>query len=311
MPVCGVPQTGSLKQSKTERRIHTVLVQQLLNGLTMGSIYSLVAIGITMIYKSMGMLNVAHGDTIMISAFVALTLYQLGLPLAIVLPLTFIIMGLVGFALEKFIYSRLDYNEFTNLLIATIGMSTIFRNGSIIIWGAEPQLFPQLFSTKMIDILGMKILPQNIGIIGVSLALVGILQLFFNKTKWGKQMRAAATDAEGAAMIGINVSMTRMLTFGISAALGAVAGVLLAPMSYATSTMGAGVVLKGFSAAILGGFGNITGAVVGGLLLGSIEAVGAGFISSAYRDVIAFITLFIILYFKPSGILGKRIEQKL
>lgn len=288
-----------------------MLVQQLLNGLTMGSIYSLVAIGITMIYKSMGMLNVAHGDTIMISAFVALTLYNFGLPLAVVLPLSFIIMGLVGFALEKFIYSRLDYNQFTNLLIATIGMSTIFRNGSIIIWGAEPRLFPQLFSTKMIDILGMKILPQNIGIIAVSLVLVGILQLFFNKTKWGKQMRAAATDSEGAAMIGINVGMTRMLTFGISAALGAVAGVLLAPMSYASSTMGAGVVLKGFSAAILGGFGNITGAVVGGLLLGSIEAVGAGFISSAYRDVIAFLTLFIILYFKPSGLLGKRIEQKL
>ena len=124
-------------------------------------------------------------------------------------------------------------------------------------------------------------------------------------------MRAAATDPEGAAMIGIDINKTRFLTFGISAALGAVAGVLLAPMSYAASNMGALVVLKGFAAAILGGFGSITGAVVGGLLLGAIEAVGAGFISSAYRDVIAFITLFIILYFKPSGLLAKRIEQKL
>ena len=124
-------------------------------------------------------------------------------------------------------------------------------------------------------------------------------------------MRAAATDSDAAAMIGVNVNMTRLLTFGISAALGAVAGILLAPMSYASPNMGAIVVLKGFAGAILGGFGSMSGAVVGGLLLGAIEAVGAGFISSAYRDVIAFLTLFIILYFKPSGLLAKRIEQKL
>lgn len=288
-----------------------MLGQQLVNGLTMGSIYALIAIGVSMIYKSIGMLNVAHGDTIMLSAFIALTLYDLKLPLYIVLPLTVVLMGLFGFVLERFIYRRLEYSSFTNLLIATIGMSIILRNGSILIWGAEPRLFPDVFSTTPMEIFGLKILPQNIGIIMVSLLLVAALQLFFYRTKWGKQMRAAATDSVGAAMIGIDVNKTRLLTFGISAALGAVAGVLLAPMSYASSNMGAIVVLKGFAAAILGGFGSISGAVVGGLLLGSIEAVGAGYISSAYRDVIAFSTLFIILYFKPAGLLAKRIEQKL
>ncbi len=225
-----------------------MLGQQLVNGLTMGSIYALIAIGVSMIYKSIGMLNVAHGDTIMLSAFIALTLYDLKLPLYIVLPLTVVLMGLFGFVLERFIYRRLEYSSFTNLLIATIGMSIILRNGSILIWGAEPRLFPDVFSTTPMEIFGLKILPQNIGIILISLLLVAALQLFFYRTKWGKQMRAAATDSVGAAMIGIDVNKTRLLTFGISAALGAVSGVLLAPMSYASSNMGAIVVLKGFAA---------------------------------------------------------------
>jgi len=288
-----------------------MLGQQLANGLTMGSIYALIAIGVSMIYKSLGMLNVAHGDTIMLSAFIALTLFDLKIPLFIVLPLSIVITGFFGLFLERFIYRRLQYDSFTNLLIATIGMSIVLRNSSILIWGAEPRLFPSVFSTTPIEIAGLKILPQNIGIIMISLLLVEVLQMFFYRTMTGKQMRAAATDAEAAAMMGINVNRTRFLTFGISAALGAVAGVLLAPMSYASSNMGAMVVLKGFAAAILGGFGSISGAVVGGLLLGSIEAVGAGFISSAYRDVIAFLILFIVLYFKPTGLLAKRIEQKL
>ena len=288
-----------------------MLGQQLLNGLTMGSIYALIAIGVSMIYKSLGMLNVAHGDTIMLSAFAALTIYNLGVPLIITIPIAIVVMGLFGLCLERFIYRKLEYSSFTNLLIATIGMSIVLRNGSILVWGAEPQLFPDIFPTKPIEVAGLKILPQNIGIIAISLILVAILQLFFYRTKTGKQMRAAATDPEGAAMIGINVNTTRFLTFGISAALGCMAGVLLAPMSYASPMMGAQVVLKGFSAAILGGFGSISGAVVGGLLLGAIEAIGAGFISSAYKDVIAFVILFVVLYFKPSGLLSKRIEQKL
>ena len=164
-----------------------MLAQQLVNGITMGSIYALIAIGVSMIYKSIGMLNVAHGDTIMLSAFVALTLYDLKLPLYIVLPLAIIFMGLFGFILERFIYRRLEYSSFTNLLIATIGMSIILRNGSILIWGAEPRLFPNLFSTTPMDVLGLKILPQNIGIIVISLLLVAFLQLFFYRTKWGKQ----------------------------------------------------------------------------------------------------------------------------
>lgn len=288
-----------------------MLLQQILNGLTMGSIYALVAIGVTMIFKSMGMLNVAHGDTIMLSSFIAITLIGLGIPFYMALILTIIAVFLYGLFSEKFIYRRLNYDSFTNLLIATIGMSIILRNGSIAIWGAEPRLFPNIFSDTPIIINGYSILPQNIGIILVSLLLMGLLQVFFYKTKLGKSMRAASTDPEGASMIGINVSLTRFLTFGISSALGAIAGILLAPMFNVTPDMGAVVVLKGFSAAIMGGFGNIIGAMIGGPILGIIEAMSATYISSAYRDVIAYIVLIGVLYFKPTGFLGKRTDQKL
>jgi branched-chain amino acid transport system permease protein len=151
-----------------------MLGQQLANGLTMGSIYALIAIGVSMIYKSLGMLNVAHGDTIMLSAFIALTLFDSKIPLFIVLPLSIVITGFFGLFLERFIYRRLQYDSFTNLLIATIGMSIVLRNSSILIWGAEPRLFPSVFSTTPIEIAGLKILPQNIGIIMISLLLVAV-----------------------------------------------------------------------------------------------------------------------------------------
>ena len=288
-----------------------MFLQQVLNGLTNGSIYALLAIGITMIYKSLGMLNFAHGDTIMVSAFICLTLTKMGIPLPAAILMTVIIASFIGLGLEKFIYRRLEFGSFTNLLIATVGVSYVMKNMAIVIWGAEPQIFPSLFSTTPIDLGGLLLLPQNIGIILISVGLVIILQLFFYKTKSGKQMRAASTDSEGAAMMGINVGRCRLLTFGISAAFAAVAGILLAPIFYVSVDMGTLVGLKAFSAAVLGGFGNIMGAMIGGIILGIAEALGATYISTAYKDVISFVLLFLVLYFKPTGLFAKRIEQKL
>lgn len=285
--------------------------QQILNGLTNGSIYALLAIGVTMIYKSLGMLNFAHGDTIMISAFICLTLNSIGLPLPAAILITVIVVACIGLGLERFVYRKLEFGSFTNLLIATVGVSYVIKNLAIVIWGAEPQIFPDLFSTKPINLGELLLLPQNIGIILISIALVILLQLFFYKTKMGKQMRAAANDSEGAAMMGINVSQCRLITFGISAAFAAVAGILLAPIFYVSVDMGTLVGLKAFSAAILGGFGNIMGAMIGGIILGIVEALGATYISTAYKDVISFVVLFLVLYFKPTGLFAKRIEQKL
>ena len=195
--------------------------------------------------------------------------------------------------------------------ILMVGVSYIMKNLAIVIWGAEPQVFPALFSTDSINLGQLLLLPQNIGIICVAACLVVVLQLFFYKTKTGKQMRAAATDSEGASMMGINVNKCRLVTFGISAAFAAIAGILLSPIFYVSVDMGTLVGLKAFSAAILGGFGNIVGAMLGGIILGIVEALGATYATAAYKDIISFVLLFLFLYFKPNGILGKRIEQKL
>ncbi len=288
-----------------------MFLQQLLNGLTNGSIYALLAIGVTMIYKTLNMLNFAHGDVIMISAFLSLLMINLGMPIVLAIVFTVIIASGIGVLLERFVYRKLEYSSFVNLLIATVGVSYILKNTSITIWGSHPYSFPDIFDPNPINFNGFLILPQNIGIIVISVILVAILQLFFYKTKYGQQMRAAATDAEGAAMMGIDVNLCRMLTFGISSAFAAVAGILLAPMFFVSVDMGVVVGLKAFTAAVLGGFGNVIGAVLGGLLLGGIEALGATYISTAYKDVISFLVLFVVIYLKPAGLLAKKIEQKL
>lgn len=215
-----------------------MVFQQILNGLTNGSIYALLAIGVTMIYKSLGMLNFAHGDTIMISAFICLTLITVGIPIPLAIVLTIIAAAFIGCCLERFIYRKLEFSSFTNLLIATVGVSYIMKNLAIVIWGAEPQVFPALFSTDPINLGQLLLLPQNIGIICVAACLVVVLQLFFYKTRTGKQMRAAATDSEGASMMGINVNKCRLVTFGISAAFAAIAGILLSPIFYVSVDMG-------------------------------------------------------------------------
>ena len=288
-----------------------MLIQQILNGLTMGSIYALLAVGITMIYKSLSMLNFAHGDMMMVSAFSCLSLYNFGIPLYWALIISIGLAALLGLLLERFFYRKLEFSSFTNVLIATVGVSFVVRNSSIVLWGTNPQLFPQIFSTTPIDLGGFLLIPQSIGIILVAAALSTILQLFFYKTKIGKCMRAAATDAEGASMMGINVPLCRLLTFVISSALAAVAGILLAPMSYARVDMSVVVGLKAFAGAILGGMGNVVGALVGGVLLGVIEALGANYISTAYKDVISFLILFIVLFVKPTGLFAKRHENKI
>ena len=179
----------------------------------------------------------------------------------------------------------------------------------MVIFGTNPQRFPSLFSQVPITIAGFKVSPQSIGIILVSLALIIALHLFFTKVKVGKCL--ASSNAQSAAMMGINVSHMRFLTFGISAGLACIAGALIAPLTYARPDMSATIGLKAFAAAILGGIGNLWGALLGGIILGVVEALGAGYISSAYRDAFSFLVLFIVLFVKPTGLLNRKIENKL
>lgn len=288
-----------------------MLFQFILNGLTNGSLYALMAVGVTMVYKSLGMLNFSHGDIMMIGTFIVLTLIKSGIPLLAAIFIGVIATAVIGFLLERLILRRVEFSSFTNLLIATVGVSYILRNGAMVIFGTNPQRFPSLFSQVPISIGGFKVSPQSIGIILVSLALIIALHLFFTKVKVGKCMELASSNAQSAAMMGINVSHMRFLTFGISAGLACIAGALIAPLTYARPDMSATIGLKAFAAAILGGIGNLWGALLGGIILGVVEALGAGYISSAYRDAFSFIVLFLVLFIKPTGLLNRKIENKL
>ncbi len=286
------------------------VIDYLMNGLTMGAIYALLAIGVTTIYKSMGMLNVAHADTIMLSAFVTLEIYNWTHSLIISSIAGLLIMGLFGLALERFIYRRLNYDSFVNLMLATIGMQIILRNLMRAVKGVDPYRYPEVFSSMPIKLGSVTILPQSIGIIIVSALIVLGLQAFYKFTKTGQSMTAASSNPRAAMMLGINVAKTRMLTFGISALLACASAILISPMYNVSPDMGASVGLKGFCAAIIGGFGSIPAALAGGLILGIIESLASGLFASAYRDIIAFVLMILILYFKPAGLFAKRIEQK-
>lgn len=288
-----------------------MLFQQVLNGLTNGSLYALMAVGVTMVYKSLGMLNFAHGDTMMIGTFITLAFINVGVPFYIAILLGIVCAAMLGFLLERIILRKVKFSSFVNLLIATVGVSYVLRNTGMVIWGTSPRLFPSMFPETLIRIGNFNVTPQGIGIILISLAIISGLHLFFTRVKVGKCMQLASSDPEGAAMMGINVTYMRFLTFGISAGLAAIAGIMIAPLTYARVDMSATIGMKAFAAAILGGIGNLWGALLGGVLLGIIEAVGAAYISTAYRDAFSFILLFIVLFVKPTGLLNKKIENKL
>lgn len=288
-----------------------MLFQFILNGLTNGSLYALMAVGVTMVYKSLGMLNFAHGDIMMIGTFIALTIIKLKVPLFASLIAAVLATAVIGFLLERLILRIVEFSSFINLLIATVGVSYILRNGAMVVFGTNPQRFPSLFSQFPVNVAGFKVSPQSIGIILVSLTLIVALHLFFTRVKVGKCMELASSDAQSAAMMGINVSHMRFLTFGISAGLACIAGALIAPLTYARPDMSAAIGLKAFAAAILGGIGNLWGALLGGIILGVVEALGAGYISSAYRDAFSFLVLFFVLFVKPTGLLNRKIENKL
>lgn len=288
-----------------------MLFQQVLNGLTNGSLYALMAVGVTMVYKSLGMLNFAHGDTMMVGTFITLTFINMGVPFYIAALCGIACSTVLGFLLERAILRGVKFSSFVNLLIATVGGSYVLRNTGMVIWGTSPQLFPSMFPQTLLHIGSFTIAPQSIGIILISLAIITGMHLFFTRVKVGKCMQLASSDPEGAAMMGVNVTSMRFLTFGISAALACIAGIMIAPLTYARVDMSATIGMKAFAAAILGGIGNLWGALLGGVILGIVEAVCSAYISTPYRDAFSFIVLFIVLFVKPTGLLNKKIENKL
>jgi len=291
-----------------------ILIQTIIGGIGIGSLYALVALGVTMTYRSMGLINFAHGSIYMVGTYLGIIWYQgMVLGLKVPFPIAFVIGILLnavfGFFLER-VFRPLADVDLRNMLLGTIGLGFILDNFMIILFGAEGFAVTSPLTTRPVIISGMKVMPQNIMFISVAMVLVLALQVFLSKSKFGKAMRASAMDREIAKTMGIPVNTMNAITFAIGAGLAAAAGILSAPIVYVNPAMGAAVGQKGFASAVMGGLGNIPGAIVGGLLFGVFEAVSAGFISSAYTKGIAFIILLVILMFKPSGILGEKMVEK-
>ena len=287
----------------------SLFIQTLFGGIGIGSLYALVALGYSMVYRSMGLVNFAHGQIYMIGTYFGIIWYTgmvmgLHVPYAVAFVIGVLLNACLGVVLER-IFRPLANYDLMLMLLGTIGLGYVLDNLAIIIWGAEGFAVTSPLPNTPIMVGGVALLPQMLLLIGVSALLMIGLNIFLAKSKVGKAMRSAAQDRETASAMGIPVNLTNALTFAIGAGLAAAAGILAAPIVYVNPAMGSAVGLKGFTAFILGGAGSIPGAIVGGLTFGLLEAISAGFISSAYTKAIAFIVMILVLMVKPAGIIGE------
>ena len=283
------------------------ILQQLIQGLSLGSIYGLVALGYVLIYQAWGVLNFAQGEVCAIGAFSLLVLHvELGMPVILAMPLAIIVSMIVGYIIEFLSYRPLENAKDMSKLIATIGVSLCVRNLLRVIFGADAFAFPSIFGDKPFHVGGLILVPQNLWNTVFGFGLVILLNLFLKKTRVGKSMRATAQDKEAARLMGINVRASLTGTFVIASAIGAIAGMLLAPVYLFNANIGATIGTKGYAAAVLGGLDFASGAMVGGIILGSAECLAVAFGSSAYQSAIAYIVLFLVLILKPSGIMSKK-----
>ena len=281
------------------------LLQFFISGLTVGSIYALVALGFSIIYNASDVVNFAQGEFVMIGAMSAIFMLKAGIPYPLAIFLAILISATVGLCLEKFAIEPAKRATVVSTIIITIGASIFLRGAALLIWGKDIYGLPPFTDNTPIHIGRATMLPQNLWVMLGTAFLVIVVRYFFDKTRVGKAILACSYNKKAAYLVGINVKTMLLIAYGLSAALGAVAGVLIAPITFMTYGAGVMLGLKGFCAAILGGMGNSMGAVLGGLILGIVETVGAGFISSGYKDAIAFFVILLVLFFKPSGILGK------
>ena len=282
------------------------LPQFLVSGITSGSIYALIALGFGIIHNATGIVNFAQGEFVMLGAFSMISLSQTAaLPMVISFPLAVFIVMVAGWLLEVGPIRRARSRNILILVMITVGASITMREIAMLVWGRTPRTLPPFSGEEPLVLGSAAILPQTLWIMGITFVVVVTLSFFFSKTMVGKAMRAAAENRRGAALIGIAVNRMTLLSFVLSGGIGSVAGIIITPITTMSYNAGVMLALKGFSAAILGGYGSMRGAVIGGLLLGTLESVGAGFISSAYKDAFAFLILLLVLFIRPAGLFGK------
>jgi branched-chain amino acid transport system permease protein len=278
--------------------------QFLAGGLTAGAIYALVALGFSIVFNASRVINFAQGEFVMIGGMSAVSLVGTGVPMPAAIVGAVLVAGVVGLLLERLAVGRARKADVVTLIIITIGASILLRGLAQLVWDKRIHVLAPLTGDRPIPLFGATVLPQSLWVLGVTVLIVAALSWFFNRTRLGKAMRATSYNRLAAQLVGIDVRKVLFASFGLAAALGAIAGVLIAPIAFTSYDVGVMLGLKGFAAAILGGLGSFPGAIIGGLVLGLLESLGAGYVSSAYKDVIAFLIILAVLFFRPDGILG-------
>ena len=282
------------------------LLQYFISGLTNGAVYALIALGFGIIYNATTIINFAQGEMVMLGALCAISIYQLVPSLPVAFLGGVIIVSLVGLLFERLALRPVQDPAPITLIIITVGGAVFIKGVAMLIWGKEAYPLPAFSGNAPLHLGPATILPQNLWVLGLTVVLVLALEIFFRRTLVGKAMRACAYNPRAARLVGIAAGRMVQLSFLLSAALGAGAGILIAPLTLGVYDMGTMLGLKGFSAAIIGGLGSLLGGVLGGVLLGLAESFTSGLISSGYRDAVAFLLLLVVLFLRPQGLVGGR-----
>jgi branched-chain amino acid transport system permease protein len=284
--------------------------QVLFSGLALGSIYALVALGFVLIIRATNVVNFAQGDFAMLGGFSMVAFLGAGAPYWLAILLSLVAMGVFGLIFNLGVYYPLRHRSFLPVIISTLGASIFMQNTVLYFFGPQPRPMEKVFKTSGIEVGGVFMDTQYLTILGVTIIAVAFQYFLFERTLFGKKLQATSQDKDMARLVGIPVATMIAFTFIYSAVLGGVAGILVSPVLFVSIGMGSIIALKAFSATIIGGFGDVTGSIVGALLLGVVESFGAHYISVPYKDAFAFLLLFIFLLLRPQGIFGEKISEK-
>jgi branched-chain amino acid transport system permease protein len=287
------------------------LIQYLLSGLSNGAIYALIGFGFAIIHNATGIINFAQGEFVMLGGMLTLFfLTFLHLPLIPAVILAVLISTIAGIIFERLAIRPLKNASGLSMVIITIGASILIRGIAMLIWGKDTYSIPAFSGNNPIDIFGATILPQHLWIFAITILIIIANKIFFNYSIVGKAMRACAYNSQAASLVGIDVKTMVLLSFVVSSAIGSMAGIIIAPLTMTSYDVGIMLGLKGFCAVIIGGMSSGLGTVLGGLLLGLLESLGAGYISASYKDAIAFIILLLILFIRPEGLFKSKESER-
>jgi branched-chain amino acid transport system permease protein len=287
------------------------ILQYMVTGLTLGATYGLTALGFTIIFNTTGIINFAQGEFVMLGGMMSVFFMRsLGLPEPAAIVLAVAGTTLIGALVERLAIRPVRGCAPINLIIITIGVSILIRGGAMLVWGKDTYALPPFTHSEPLPLFGAVLMPQSLWVLGISLLILAGLKLFFSRSIHGKAMLACSHDPKAAALVGIGVERMVLLSFMISALVGAVGGAILAPITLTAFDVGVMLGLKGFAACILGGLGNPFGAAAGGLILGVLESLGAGLVSSAYKDALAFVIILALLFARPSGLFGQKDSKR-